>query len=524
MTNPFLYIILWFLNLLYSISFQVGSVLFRRKSNPEKEIKEKMDNAKNYQEWLQYALELDHLQGFDKWKRLNESPYYDVAFIQHKIMKLKTNDTEDLINELREGLLRSIAGIGNPKLYAANVGTKNQIEEYIDLVVEKLKFLCDTEFDPHVFSMEKKFSFFYETRQSFGRSSLLLSGGASLGMYHLGVIKTLYEEGLLPRVISGSSVGSIMAAIVGISSNEELEILLDTKKSRLSLECFDKLDNSSWFHPLKRRLFRLLNKGVLMDIKILEACVRENLGDYTFKEAYDKTGRILNISVASTQDFEFNRLLNYLTAPNVLIWSAAVASCALKFLYAPVELLSKDRKGNIVPYHPSGLKWSDGSVGTDLPMKRLSELFNVNCFIVSQVNPHMVPYLNVKYFLQKKHPLLQRAWFVVWDEMKHRFIQLSELGLIPAYFRRLVTVVAQKYEGDITVVPQFSAQDYRTLLSNPSMQIIEACMDKGSRATWPKVARIRNQLKIELTLEQCVFKLRKKLYPDGIFPKWNKFE
>jgi len=259
-----------------------------------------------------------------------------------------------------------------------------------------------------------------------------------------------------------------------------------------------------------------------MDIKILEACVRENLGDYTFKEAYDKTGRILNISVASTQDFEFNRLLNYLTAPNVLIWSAAVASCALKFLYAPVELLSKDRKGKIVPYHPSGLKWSDGSVGTDLPMKRLSELFNVNCFIVSQVNPHMVPYLNVKYFLQKKHPVLQRAWFVVWDELKHRFIQFSELGLIPAYFRRLVTVVAQKYEGDITIVPQFSAQDYRTLLSNPSMQIIEGCMDKGSRATWPKIARIRNQLKIELTLEKCVYKLRKKLYPDGASPKWNR--
>ena len=84
------------------------------------------------------------------------------------------------------------------------------------------------------------------------------------------------------------------------------------------------------------------------------------MGDYTFKEAYDKTGRILNITVASTQDFEFNRLLNYLTAPNVLIWSAAVASCALKFLFEPVPLLSKDRKGNIVPYHPSGLKWSDG--------------------------------------------------------------------------------------------------------------------------------------------------------------------
>jgi TAG lipase/steryl ester hydrolase/phospholipase A2/LPA acyltransferase len=31
---------------------------------------------------------------------------------------------------------------------------------------------------------------------------------------------------------------------------------------------------------------------------------------------------------------------------------------------------------------------SDGSVGNELPMNQLSELFNVNHFIVSQVNPN----------------------------------------------------------------------------------------------------------------------------------------
>jgi predicted acylesterase/phospholipase RssA len=33
------------------------------------------------------------------------------------------------------------------------------------------------------------------------------------------------------------------------------------------------------------------------------------------------------------------------------------------------------------------LQWEDGSVQADLPMQRLSELFNINHFIVSQVNP-----------------------------------------------------------------------------------------------------------------------------------------
>jgi predicted acylesterase/phospholipase RssA len=32
--------------------------------------------------------------------------------------------------------------------------------------------------------------------------------------------------------------------------------------------------------------------------------------------------------------------------------------------------------------------YSDGSLESDLPMQQLSELFNVNHFIVSQVNPH----------------------------------------------------------------------------------------------------------------------------------------
>jgi predicted acylesterase/phospholipase RssA len=32
--------------------------------------------------------------------------------------------------------------------------------------------------------------------------------------------------------------------------------------------------------------------------------------------------------------------------------------------------------------------YSDGSFENDLPMQQLSELFNVNHFIVSQVNPH----------------------------------------------------------------------------------------------------------------------------------------
>lgn len=122
--------------------------------------------------------------------------------------------------------------------------------------------------------------------------------------------------------------------------------------------------------------------------------VRGIYGDVTFQEAYDRTGFILNITVSVWGGHEKSRLLNYLTSPNVVIWSAVIASCAIPYIFDPVELVAKDHNGCFVQYQPTGLKYVDGSIGGDLPMARISELFNVNAFIVSQVNPHVVPFLS----------------------------------------------------------------------------------------------------------------------------------
>jgi TAG lipase / steryl ester hydrolase / phospholipase A2 / LPA acyltransferase len=36
-----------------------------------------------------------------------------------------------------------------------------------------------------------------------------------LGLYHVGVVKALWSQGLMPRVISGASAGSIVTAVFG---------------------------------------------------------------------------------------------------------------------------------------------------------------------------------------------------------------------------------------------------------------------------------------------------------------------
>lgn len=45
-----------------------------------------------------------------------------------------------------------------------------------------------------------------------------------IALYHLGVLKALNEQGLLPRIISGTAVGALIAALICIHTDEELPV------------------------------------------------------------------------------------------------------------------------------------------------------------------------------------------------------------------------------------------------------------------------------------------------------------
>ena len=59
---------------------------------------------------------------------------------------------------------------------------------------------------------------------------LVLSGGGARGIMHLGVIKALNEQGIVPDFIAGTSAVAIAGALVchGYSPDEVLQILLKT--------------------------------------------------------------------------------------------------------------------------------------------------------------------------------------------------------------------------------------------------------------------------------------------------------
>ena len=179
----------------------------------------KMRAASSYEEWKQYALEHDAASGREAWKSKEVSKIYDYANIRTRIDDLRTfratDDDIGLLFALNEGIHGNQGGMGKAALYEkAKFGTKHLINEYVDEIVGALEHISNIPESSQITAADKV-DFFERASLCFGRSALMLSGAGSLGHFHRGVIKTLYNHDLLPNVISGSSAGSIFAADCG---------------------------------------------------------------------------------------------------------------------------------------------------------------------------------------------------------------------------------------------------------------------------------------------------------------------
>lgn len=231
--------------------------------------------------------------------------------------------------------MRNLGNISAPKLYNRSFsGTKYLIEEYIAQIGETVEDISTlpTSLSSGLYSNgntltnQMKLDFIHDTRQAFGRSTLVLQGGAIFGLCHLGVVKALFLRGLLPRIITGTATGALIAALVAIHTEEELPGVLTGEgidvtafTSRQAMSHGRPQSFGSRWATLLRRVRRFFREGYFLDVKVLEACVRANVGDLTFEEAYHRSKRVLNITVATEgQGGGVPALLNYITAPNVV--------------------------------------------------------------------------------------------------------------------------------------------------------------------------------------------------------------
>ncbi|WFD19765.1 hypothetical protein MCAP1_002001 [Malassezia caprae] len=464
-------------------------------------LRNKLQSAQTYADWKRAALQFDEYRHYDDWKENNSSPFYDWRLVQRIVYAIrgfrKNKDVHGLMGVLNLCLKHGFAGIENRSLYSQSFyGTKRLIEEFYEEVDGAL-----SEFEASSqIPLDVKHAFYTSASKKLGRSALCLSGGASFAYYHFGVVRTLLDADLLPTIISGTSAGGLVASLVCTRTNDELKEILVPDLARHITGCDD---------PMHVWMYRMYLTGARFDaIKWARQVQFFTRGSMTFREAFERTGKILNISVVPFDQHSPAQLLNYVTAPDCLIWSAVLASAAVPGILNPVFLMQKMPDDSVQPWS-WGNKFRDGSLRVDIPLETLHSMFNVTYPIVSQVNPHV----HLFHFGSRGAPgrptayrkgrgwrggfLLSAAEHVLKLNLLTNFRILKDLDLMPKMLGQdWSNVFLQSFEGSITIYPKSRFLDWPRILTDPSSSELARMMRSGQYVTFPKLHMLSNRTRI----------------------------
>jgi len=450
-----------------------------------------------YEEWAERARALDELSGRAKWRIREPSNLYDHAMIRARLDQLvalrAAGDSHGLVFAIEEGVHGNLGGMGKPVLHTkAYFGTKTLITDFVDTV-------CDTLL--HIESLPEdevpeavKLDLFRRASHCYGRSALMMSSGGMLMFFHFGVAKALFDEGVLPSVISGSSAGAIVAAVIGTRSDDELRGFLTPENIFFG---------EPWSPNLLERTTGLRR---FFGATSFDATFDRLIPDMTFREAFERSGRNISISVSPCERHQSPRLLNAITSPHVLIRSAVRASCAVPGLFEPVQLLARDAQGNTVPYLKA--RWIDGVFAADLPAKQLARLYGTNHYTVSYINPVLMPMFR-DHKLKQNHlrPLLDmmkssaRGMLKSTDVVLGKYLPASTAGSVNKIVHDLLS---QQYTGDINITPERRLVSPLKLVSPMTHREIGDMLLEGQRQTWPRIEMIRLSSKISRTLSDIL--------------------
>ena len=457
-----------------------------------KKLTRAMANASSYDEWKAAALAHDKANGKERWKKLDNSNQYDHVSVRGRLDRLRAlrsrHDYRGLLFSLNEGIHGNVGGMGKAVLYGqAMFGTKQLIDDYVEEIVEALELLASPEVD--TISFEEKLDFFRRAHHCFGCSAFMMSGSGALMFFHVGVIKALVEQQLLPDILSGSSGGAIVGSLACTHSDTDLARILsaDHLAEQICVES------------------RGLMPGVIRQELLLEL-IQKLIPDLTFEEAYARSGRALNVSISPAEALQTSRLMNAITSPTVRIHTAVQASAAVPGIFPPVTLEARDNLGARQAYLPSR-QWVDGSMSDDLPAKRLARLYGVNHHIVSQTNPLVLPFLNDGHTAPGTFGLLRgaagrtaREWINTYAKLLHRTVHQRSAAAYVA--SSALSLINQNYNGDINILPGNRFPNPLKLLALPTEDELRTMIRNGEHAAWPRMEMIRVQTKIGKTLAQ----------------------
>lgn len=493
-----------------------------------------------YEDWFNEQLNIDTLRGVDSWTAQDRDSAYDWHDLANHRRELercrRLHDDRGLCSQLRHQSLRNLCRMLSPSLYRKSpVQTKRLIHEYLLEFRRCIAYVADPSSmrtGTVIISAQEKRQLLSDMRTILGRTTLVLQGGAIVSLSHFGVVKALYEQGILPQIITGSSSGALMAALLCTCSEEEFpQKLLGVG---VNLDAFTRAGaqrpvtflttwlRSPFLEALRRRYLRYQNDRHFFDIQVMGDCAEENLGDMTFEEAYAKTGRILNITIAMSEVAGTPQLLNYVTAPHVLIRTAVMASIATsKQMYAPAQLLCKDQTGAIVNYYAADfadlLSGIQVMVHPETALQRIGEIFNVNHFIFSQTRPYVAPFVRLQAWADY-FPLLGTIVRFALGEGIHWLRQFENLGILPVPLQRVLLdekVPVPAPWGKVSITPKLGLRDFIHLFDYPTLARLQEWRFRGEQSTWPMMCELKCRCEMEMELDAAYASVRRRV-PGGM--------
>ena len=201
-------------------------------------LRRRVRSATSYDDWKRAARELDGHLGNEGWKDTAAYAYYDHTTIARAAEQLKAGlrlaqdhgqdsnpgqATAALSAMVESCVKTNFVGLENPRLYSETYyGTKHLAQDFVDELHASLAYL----FRSPRLEKQAKYRLAKQLHTNFGRTALCLSGGANFAWYHLGVVKALLDRSLLPDIVTGTSGGALVAALVCTRTDEQLRALL----------------------------------------------------------------------------------------------------------------------------------------------------------------------------------------------------------------------------------------------------------------------------------------------------------
>ena len=195
-----------------------------------------------------------------------------------------------------------------------------------------------------------------------GETAFVLSGGASLGAVQAGMLRALYERGIVPDLICGTSVGALNGAFVAAREQTmaTAEALGDVWRGLERRDVFP-------LSPLAGLMGLAGRRDALVSERSLERLIHEHVGVETFRE----TRLPLHLTATDVPDGLEVRLSEGDLADAVL------ASTAIPGVFPTVE------------WH--GHELMDGGVADNTPLSHAIELGATEVYVLATGGPCVLP-------------------------------------------------------------------------------------------------------------------------------------